>query len=169
MTEQTHEIFLSQIVNDLQDLLCIPANKKAFQEQIKAFSGYSIELQDWLPYHYTSTFNEFVQDKPVEPKESEILACEYALLGIIYDYWLAPPKCDRLCNAINDDFVKFFWEDLINSLINENASERIKSRLIHALDHVKVDLAGREEAETDSQQGKIGFLQELTPEEPSES
>jgi len=38
-----------------------------------------------------------------------------------------------------------------------------------ALDHIMTDLAEKEEAETDFQQGKIGFLQELPPEEPSES
>ena len=86
----------------------------------------------------------------------------YVLLAAIHD-WMLPSRpliydgtCPELLN-------------LLASVIELNLADEGQGIFETALEYVKADLYGREEAEGESRQDKIGFLQELTPEEPSES
>ena len=68
------------------------------------------------------------------------------------------------------DICKWVWQYFLNPVLGKpdlietrpTALEALH-RLNRALEHVQADLANSEQAETDSQQKKIGFLSEITP------
>jgi len=99
--------------------------------------------------------------EPPPLKIDEALANYYFLLATIHD------KVREEYIPINNDIwperlAKSVWAIMENLYVDKQFI--IKT----ALDHVIADLAEEEPTETDLEQGKIGFLQELTPEEPSE-
>jgi hypothetical protein len=97
------------------------------------------------------------------PQREKLIERDYWLLIIVHD-WLLPD-----CVPIDQNRTLMrlgnlgFLVDLL--LIDKNKD--VMGIIKRALNHVQQHLS-EQPAETDSQQSKIGFLQELTPEESSE-
>ncbi len=121
----------------------------------------------WVSQYYRwNPFNLY--ENPTEPStQNERLMCEYAVLAAIHDKYIKDlPSCDKLYKTDKEEYIPDPGH--FTQLGEFHVGEGIRNNIQLALDHVKADLAEKQEGEREPQQGKIGFLSELTPEEPSE-
>lgn len=115
------------------------------------------------------------------PKDEECLMRSYVLLAVVHDnvlqdsqvapVYFMPREKNRtgFQSWANQNIWK--WMSILTLYAAQNrykVSKEINIMLNAALTSVLNDPANFEATDTDSQQGRIGFLAELTPEEPSE-
>lgn len=188
MDKQEHRDFLLEAAKKVSTWILDKVIMERFKKQVKSFYDYFVECEDKgqifdllvLPYaslsdaHIGSIIDD---DKPKNlsiPFDNEkSLQADYALLTIIHDKRLKNPRTPLISNGIwskDEEWVELKWKEL--SMGCAYGSRDIQTHVELALERVEADLAkqlvSEEPSEPDSQKGKIGFLSELTPEEPSE-
>lgn len=96
----------------------------------------------WLKWYYGWEYPD--QDIPKGPDETQILMCEYVVLGLIHDRIKDVAKVRRLYTVADED-ERDIWKllHLFGSVV-DSIGERKKQRLEDALDNVTADLEGKE-------------------------
>lgn len=175
MDEQEYENFLLEIADKVEALVEVPENRKRFEQHScdlgkkhAAYKGAKEREAKQMPYEPLSgllsvlTHDKDIPDVVPRPKIDEALAYYYFSLATIHD-------------KMREEYIPIHNDSRAKQLANTGVWPIIENLCVDkqfiirtALGHVEADL-DEEPAETDFRQDKIGFLQELKPEEPSES
>lgn len=188
---QQHSKFLYDVAVQIEKLVNEPAIITRFRDQIQTFCKMVVSYNSQPDKKTTQNPFDWFRPKaslsqPLNDKERMMV--NYVMLAVIHDNQLKP-QWKRIYSGSDNiniwpDFTVWannklwpwlrVWSDDRNKTNIEiygdsiQEAETIRVEIQLALEHVIADLAAKEEAERESRKGKIGYLQELTPEEPSE-
>jgi len=112
----------------------------------------------------------FPPQAPKHPIEKLLLAY-YAFFTVLHDHYRVDDI--KINNGIwpdDEGWVSLILDQISWQYLNEwHVGDRLRAYIELALEHVMADLAEKETTEAEFGKDKIGFLEELRPEEPSES